>query len=70
MKRPALLLLVLLFTGILNAQETFRFRTDRPQGISVENSTAIGLQLHYAISEISIADIDNGEAKGQEIILK
>ena len=70
MKRPALLLLVLLFTGILNAQETFHFRTDHPQGISVESSTVNGLQLHYAISEISIADIDNGEAKGQEIILK
>ena len=54
----------------MNAQETFRFRTDHPQGYSIESSTATELSLHYSLSEISIADIDNGEAKGHEIILK
>ena len=70
MKRYAILLITLLTTGILNAQNNYHFRTDHPQGISVESSTANGLQLHYAISEIGIANIDNGEAKGHEIVLK
>ena len=70
MKRPALFFLLLLTFGALNGQETFRFRSDHPQGISVESSTANGLKLHYTVTEIGIANIDNGEAKGQEIILK
>lgn len=70
MKRYALLSILLLLIGMLNAQETFRFRTDQPQGISIKNSTRDGLQLHYAIQELGLANIDNGEAKGKEIILK
>ena len=70
MKRHFLLLNIILAFNILNAQETYRFRTDKPQGFSIESSTATGLSLHYAISELDIARIDNGEAQGQEIILK
>ena len=68
MKRYAILSIVLLLVGMLHAQETFHFRTSHPQGITVESSTANRLKLHYSLSEISIADIDNGEAKGQEIV--
>lgn len=70
MKRFSILLAVIFFTCILNAQETIRFRTDHPQGLCVESSTATELQLRNTISEIGIVDIDNGEAKGQEIIMK
>ena len=70
MKRHFLLLTIFLAFGILNAQETYRFRTEQPQGFSIESSTSTVLSLHYSLSEISIANIDNGEAKGQEIILK
>lgn len=70
MKRYAFLSLLLLLLGMLKAQETFQFRTDHPQGISVERSTADGIKLHYSIKELGFANIDNGEAKGQEIILK
>ena len=70
MKRLFLLSTIILAFGIMNAQETISFRTDHPQGFSIESSTATGLSLHYSLSEIGIADIDNGEAKGQEIILK
>ena len=70
MKRHFLLLAILLAFGILNAQGTFRFRTNHPQGFSIESSSAAGLSLHYSLSEIGIADIDNGEVKGHEIILK
>ena len=70
MKRYVLLSVILLFAGMLSAQKNYRFRTDHPQGIHVESSTVSGLKLHYALSELSIADIDNGEAKGQEIIMK
>ena len=70
MKRHFLLLNIILAFNILNAQETYRFRTDRPQGFSIENSTTTGLSLHYSLSEIDITNIDNGEAKGQEIIMK
>lgn len=69
-QRYALLSVLILLLGMLNAQETFQFRTDKPQGISVERSTPDGINLHYSIQEIGIANIDNGEAKGNEIILK
>ena len=70
MKRHFLLLTIILAFGILNAQETYRFRTDAPQGFSIKSSTATGLSLHYSVPEIGIADINNGEVKGQEIIMK
>lgn len=70
MKRYLILFFGLIAIGALNAQETYRFRTDRPQGISIENSSPTGLSLHYSIQEIGIANINNDEAKGHEIILK
>ena len=70
MKRLFLLLNIILAVNLSDAQETYRFSTDAPQGFSVENSTETNLSLHYAITELGITDIDNGEAKGQEIVLK
>ena len=70
MKRHVTLTLLLLCFGLTNAQQTIRFRSSHPQGVSLERSTSDELCLHYALSEISIANIDNGEAKGQEIIMK
>ena len=70
MKRLILLLTIFLALGIVNAQETYRFSTDAPQGLSVTSSTASHVSLHYSIQELGIANVDNGEAKGQEIILK
>ena len=52
------------------AKKHYQFRTDTPQGLSIESSTATGLSLHYSINEMGIADIDQGNVKGQEIILK
>lgn len=60
----------ILAIGITNAQETYRFRTDAPQGISIKSSTSSGLMLHYSVNEILVADYDNGNTKGQEIIMK
>lgn len=70
MKRFAQLFLLLICFGLMNAQEIHHFRNDHQQGLRVESSTSTALQLHYALSEIGIADIDYGEAKGQEITLK
>ena len=70
MKRQITLFLIFLFWGVLKAQETFQFRTNHPQGISVERSTTNELNLHYSIQELGMANIDNGAARGQEIILK
>ena len=70
MKRLFTLFTFILTIGIINAQETYRFRTDAPQGISIESSTPTGLSLHYSISEIGIADVENGTYRGQEITLK
>lgn len=70
MKRLIILLTIFLALGIVNAQETYRFRTDAPQGLSVKSSTASQLSLHYSIQELGIANIENGDVKGQEIILK
>ena len=61
---------IFLLFGALNAQETFHFRTDAPQGLSVKSSSSSGLSLHYAIQELGIADTKHGEIQGQEIILK
>lgn len=69
MKRQLTLFFLFLF-GLINAQETIHFSTNAPQGLSVRNSTSTGLSLHYSIQELGIANIDNGEVKGQEIILK
>ena len=70
MKRTFLLLSIITAFNILSAQEVYRFRNNAPQGLSIESSTATGLSLHYVVPEIGIAAIDNGEVKGQEIILK
>ena len=70
MKRLFTLFTFILAINITNAQETYRFRTDVPQGMSIESSTPTGLSLHYSISEIGIADVENGVYRGQEITLK
>ena len=70
MKQNLFLLILSFAFGALNAQQTYRFRTDAPQGFSIESSSASGLSLHYSINEIAVAHIDNGEAKGDEIVLK
>ena len=70
MKRLFTLFAFLFTIYIVNAQDTYRFRTDTPQGISIESSTATGLALHYSLSEIDIVDVENGGVKGQEIVLK
>ena len=70
MKRHFLLLNLFLAFNILSAQEVYRFRCDAPQGLNIESSSATELTLHYSLSEIGIATIDNDEAKGHEIILK
>ncbi len=70
MKRFILVFSLILAFHILNAQEEYCFRSNAPQGLNIESSSATGLTLHYSLAKIGIADIDNGEAKGQEIILK
>ena len=62
------LILVFAFTTA-NGQQTYSFRNERPQGLSIEHSDSQYLSLHYSIGKIVLADIDNGEAKGQEIVL-
>lgn len=59
MKRHVLLLIILVVANILHAQEIHHFRTDHPQGISVESSTANGLKVHYSVSEINIDPINS-----------
>ena len=70
MKRLFTLFAFLFTIYIVNAQDTYRFRTDTPQGISIERSTATGLALHYSISEIDITDVETEAYRGQEIALK
>ena len=70
MKQLITILIVFLALGPMNAQNHYQFRTNAPQGFSIESSTQTGLSLHYSVPEIGIANIDNGEVKGQEIILK
>ena len=70
MKRLFLLSTIIFSFVLMHAQETYLFRTDAPQGFSVEKCTETNLSLHYAITELGIADIDNGVAKGHEIVMK
>ena len=70
MKRFILLFSLVFAFAMLKAQDTYRFRTDAPQGISVTSSTASQLSLHYSIQELGIANIDDGTVKGHEIVLK
>ncbi|MCR5659979.1 MAG: T9SS type A sorting domain-containing protein [Bacteroidales bacterium] len=70
MKKLLFLLILTMVAGSLCAQQYIQFRSDAPQGFSVKSSTASGLSLHFGITELGIADIDNGKAKGQELILK
>ena len=70
MKRHILLLSIIFTFGILNAQEVYRFRTDAPQGLSIESSTASGLSLHYSVNEIAVANIEYDKIRGQEIVMK
>ena len=70
MKRSILLFFLAIAFTMLNAQETYHFRTSQPQGVSVESSTASGLSLHYSIQELGLANVNNGKVKGQEILLK
>ena len=70
MKRPFLLFTFILALCTLNAQETYHFRTDHPQGFSIENSTKTALSLHFSIADLGIKDFEYEDAKGQEIVLK
>ena len=69
MKRIFTLLTIICTFSLLNAQETYRFRTDAPQGLNIESSTASGLSLHYTLNEITVADYKNGDTQGQEITM-
>lgn len=70
MKKAVSLIILWLVLGVLNAQQHYQFRTNNEQGFHIGSSSAEGLQLHYALSEISILNIVYGDAKGQEISLK
>lgn len=70
MKRIFTLLTTICIFSLLNAQETYRFHADAPQGLSIESSTASGLSLHYTLNEITVANYKNGDAQGQEIVIK
>ena len=70
MKRIFTLLTIVVSFHLLSAQETYRFRTDMPQGPNIESSTAFGLSLHYILNEITVADYNHGDDKGQEILMK
>ena len=70
MKKLLLLLTIFLTMGSVIAQKHYQLRNDDKQGLCIENSTTSGLSLHFAINELSIADIDNGEEQGQEIVMK
>lgn len=70
MKRVVLFCAAILAFHALHAQQHYQFRTDAEQGFHIENSNTSGLSLHYTLTGIDIANIDNGEAKGQEIVLK
>ena len=69
MKRHFILFSILLAFSVLNAQETYRFRSEAPQGFSIESSTPEKLSLHYSVSEITVSGVIFGEAKGQEILM-
>ena len=70
MKRIFTLFAIIISFHLLSAQETYRFRTDMPQGPNIESSTVFGLSLHYILNEITVADYNHGDDKGQEILMK
>lgn len=70
MKRLFTTFIIMFAMSALSAQSHYQFRTDAPQGFSIERSSTSGLSLRYAIPELGLADIEDSEAKGQEIILK
>ena len=70
MKHIFTLLTIIVSFHLLSAQDTYRFRTDMPQGPNIESSTAFGLSLHYILNEITVADYNHGDDKGQEILMK
>ena len=70
MKRLFTIFIIMFAMSALSAQSHYHFRTDKPQGFSVEHSSASKLSLHYAIPELGLADVEDGGSKGQEIILK
>ena len=70
MKRLLTILAFVLLICSVDAQETYRFRTDAQQGLNIENSKATGLSLHYFVNEINIAEVTYGEVQGQEIVMK
>ncbi len=70
MKRIFTLFAIIISFHLLSAQETYRFRTDMPQGPNIESSTASGLSLNYVLNEITVADYNHGDDKGQEILMK
>ena len=70
MKRIIVFFFTIFAFSLLNAQEAYRFRTDAPQGFSIESSTTTGLSLHYSVNEILVSDYDNDSTIGQEIIMK
>ena len=70
MKRIFVFFYTIFAFSLLNAQEAYRFRTDAPQGFSIESSTTTGLSLHYSVNEILVSDYDNDGTIGQEIIMK
>ena len=70
MKRLFTLFTFIMTIGITNAQETYRFCADVPQGFNIESSTTEGLSMHYVLNEITIANVAYEEAQGQEIVMK
>lgn len=70
MKRLFLLFNLILSFELLSAQETYRFSSEAAQGFRIESSSSTSLLLHYSVPDIGISAIDDGEAKGQEIIMK
>ena len=70
MKRILLFFIILFTSTTLNAQETYRSRTDAKQGLNIESSKASGLSLHYSINNITISETTIGNTKGQEILMQ
>ena len=70
MKRFLSLVILVFAFATVDAQETYHFRTDHPQGFSIECSTTSAISLHFSFAALEIADIQYDDAKGQEIILK
>ena len=70
MKRLFTALTLFLMVITANAQKHYQFRTNNPQGFSIESSTKSGLSLHFSISELGIVDVKYDDAEGQELVLK